>query len=82
MPKFIPTHSTNVPYGGIQQPVHISNNDPVYSSYTGKKIGYGPIQYGVPTDAVKGQSGYGKNYHVIVFNSANGKWMAHNYCNE
>lgn len=77
--KFIPNYSTNVPYRGIQKPVSIGEDEPVYSSYTGEKIGYGPIPYGVPTDAAEGQSGFGKNYHVIVLNSANGKWMAHDY---
>lgn len=78
MKRTIPVHSINVPNGGIQQPVYIKPTDPIYSSYTGQFIGYGSIPYGVPTDAIKGQSGYGKNYHVVVYNQVNGSWMAHN----
>ncbi len=46
--KYVPTYSLNTPNTGPQQPVHITKNSPVYSSYTSKFIQYGPILKGTP----------------------------------
>lgn len=76
--KTIPTFDINTPGGGEQKTVNITKDDPVYSSYTGNLIGYGPIGYGVRTDAPLGHPNYGKSYHVIEHVSVNNSWMAHN----
>jgi len=73
----LPIFSLNVPGGGPQQPVSMTNTTPVYSSYTGNLIGYGPMNYGVKTDAPVGHPNYGTNYHVIEYNPANKSYMAH-----
>jgi len=75
-PGFIPVFNINVANGGIQQPAHLTDSDPVYSSYTGKFIGYGHIPRGTSSDAIEGQSGFNKPFHCITQNS-NGDFMTH-----
>ncbi len=77
MSKKLPVYSINVPNGGNQQPITIPANAPVYSSYTGKLVGYGPQPFGMPCDAPQGHPNNGKNYHVIINNPVNGSWMMH-----
>ena len=70
----------NVPGGGPQgSPIIIPDNQPVYSSYTGELIGYGPTGRGVISDAPIGHPNYGKDFHVVEYNEVNGSYMAH-YC--
>ncbi len=73
----VPVHSINVPNGGVQRPVTIPQDAPVYSSYTGNFIGRGPQPFGVRCDAPLGHPNYGQNFHVIVHNPANQSWMEH-----
>ena len=73
----LPTFCINVPNGGYQQTVTIGPNEPVYSQYTGNLIGYGPMNFGVPNDAPKGNPQYGGVYHVINKNPCNNSWIAH-----
>lgn len=74
----VPVYNLNAPGGGLQQPaILLAANTPIYSSYSGQLIGYGSVPLGTPTDAIKGQLGYGKNYHVVEYNPANGSHMAH-----
>ena len=78
MPKGnVPVHNINVPGGGIQQPMSIPANAPVYSSYTGNLVGYGPQPFGVRCDAPQGHPNFGQNFHVIVHNPANNSFMEH-----
>lgn len=77
MSNKLPVHDLNVPGGGLQKPITIPANAPVHSSYTGKLVGHGPQSFGVPCDAPKGHPNYGKNFHVVVKNPANGSWMMH-----
>ncbi len=79
MPKHVPVYNLNVPGGGPQTPVAILSNTPVYSSYTGNLIGYGPLQTGVRCDAPIGNPNFNKNYHVVEYNPANQTFMAHFY---
>ena len=76
---YIPVFSSNYPNGGKQKQVFLNNETPVFSSYTGAKIVYGPISRHTKTDAIYGQSGYKKDYRVIVYNELNSSWMAHDY---
>lgn len=77
-PAFVvPIVSINAPNAGIQQPVTITSTTPVHSSYTGNLIGYGNIPVGTRCDALPSQRNYGRDYHVIVHNPANGSYMAH-----
>ncbi len=61
----------------------MSKSTPVYSSYTGKFIGNGPISWNTPHDAPKEDSNYGGNYggnyHVITYIPANDTYMAHSH---
>lgn len=75
----LPVFSLNVPGGGQQQPVTIQPNTPIYSSYTGDLIGYGNQPYGVKCDAAPSHKNYGKDFHVIDYNPANGSHMMHGY---
>ena len=71
-------HNLNVPGGGPQgPPIKISEDEPIYSSYTGELIGYGGIDHGVKVDAPKGEKNYGDNYHAIIFNPVNKTFLAH-----
>lgn len=80
MPKnYVPVHNINVPNGGPQQPMTIPSDAPVYSSYTGNLVGYGPQRFGVRSDAPIGHSNYGQNFHVIVHNPANNSYMEHGF---
>lgn len=84
--SYIPVHSINVPGGGIQQPPpQITHTTKIYSSYTGNFVQYGPILRNTRCDAQPWQKNYGKNYHVIQYNEANGQFMVHgapNYYND
>jgi len=74
----VPVYRLNVPGGGAQgPPIIIAGTTPVYSSYTGHLVGYGPLTYGTPNDAPKGHPNHGKNFHVIEYNESNGTHMAH-----
>ena len=79
MPKTntLPVYDLNVPNGGPQQPVSIGQNDPVYSTYTGNLVGYGPQPTGVRCDAPQDHPNYGKDYRVIVQNPVTGTFMMH-----
>lgn len=68
------THgSPNVP--SIEVP--ISQDQPIYSAYTGKFIQYGPINFGsVICDAPFDHKRYGEYYHGIVV-TKDGHYMAH-----
>jgi hypothetical protein len=74
---YIPVHDLNAPHGGPQQPASVGNNQPVYSSYTGNLVGYGPIPKGTQSDAPPGNPNHAKPYHVIVLNPANQSYMSH-----
>lgn len=74
----VPTFNINVPNGGMQGPrIVIPQNQPVFSSYTGKFVTNGPVPYGVQCDAPIGNPNYGKNFHVVEFNPVNRSFMAH-----
>ena len=74
----VPVYNLNVPYGGLQgPPMIISPTTPVYSSYTGDLVGYGPLAQGTPNDAPKNHPNYKKNFHVVEYNPANNSYMAH-----
>jgi hypothetical protein len=75
--KNIPVFNLNVPGGGLQKPVSIGPNTPVYSSYTGELISNGPIAKGTISDAPKSNPNYGKPFHVIEHNPVNNTFMAH-----
>lgn len=78
----IPVFNINIPGGGSQQRVFIDENTPVYSSYTGQLVGYGPIQRNqIMTDAPRGHPRHGQYFHVIEFNPVNGSHMVHHNCN-
>ena len=78
--KYIPVKSINVPNGGLQMPPpSITSETPVYSTYTGNLIGYGPIPKGTLCDAPVTERNYGKPYHVVVYNPLNESYMAHYY---
>lgn len=74
----VPVFNLNVPGGGSQKPPPvIQSNTPIYSSYTGNFITYGPLQKGVMTDAPMGNPNYGKPFHVVEYNPCNDTYMAH-----
>jgi hypothetical protein len=76
--KNIPTFNINVPGGGPQKIVtNIDPNIPIYSSFTGKLIGYGGLPRGTISDAPPGNKNYGKPYRVIEYNPCNDSFMAH-----
>ena len=78
MPGCIPCWSINTPGAGSQgPPMVISNHQPVYSTYSGVLVGHGPIPYGMPGDAPAYHPNYGKDFHVVEYNPANGSYMAH-----
>jgi|SaaInlStandDraft_6_1057023.scaffolds.fasta_scaffold248250_2 hypothetical protein len=74
----VPAYNINVPNGGLQQPVIITPDTPIYSSYTGEYICNGPLAHGVQCDAPVGNARYGMNFHVVEYNPANNTYMAHN----
>ena len=78
MPKHIPVYDLNKPDGGNQIPVSLGPNTPVYSTYTGRLVGYGPIPYGVPGDAPLGHDNYGLNFHVVTYSRTDNSFMVHN----
>ena len=49
----------------------------VYSSYSRELVGYGPMPYGMPNDALPWQNNYGKDFHVIEYNPCNDTFMMH-----
>ncbi len=78
MPKNIPVKNINVPNGGVPPPIFgVPDDKPVYSSYTGRLIGYGNIPFGTKNDALPGDPNCGGNFHVVEFNPANQTFMAH-----
>lgn len=77
MSNNLPVYTINVPNGGMQRPITIPANAPVHSSYTGNLVGYGPQSFGTHCDAPRGHANFGKKYHVIINNPANGSWMMH-----
>ena len=71
-------YNVNIPGGGDQgPPIKISEDQPIYSSYTGQLIGYGGIPYGTICDAQVGTRNHGMTYHAIVYNPLNNSYMAH-----
>ena len=78
MTQNIPVYSTNIPGGGPQQPcTDFTSSTPVYSTYTGELVGYGPIAKGTICDAPVGHFKYGQPYHVIELTPTNNAYMAH-----
>jgi len=76
--NYVPVYNLNIPGGGLQgPPMVISPITPVYSSYTGNLVGYGPLEKGTPNDAPKGHPNYNKSFHVVEFNPVNQSYMAH-----
>lgn len=76
--SFVPVWSINVPFGGPQvNQIELSTETPVYSTYTGNLIGYGPIPKGVISDAPPGHPNHGKPFHVVEYNPANQTFMVH-----
>lgn len=74
----VPVYNINKPGGGPQPKAPtVTTNTPVYSSYTGELIGYGPITYGTVNDAPKEHPNYNKSYRVIEYNPCNKTFMAH-----
>lgn len=75
---YIPVYNLNTPDGGPQKPAYVTSDTPIYSSYSGKLIGHGPIHRGsIRSDAPLGHPRHDKPFHVIEFNPANGSYMAH-----
>lgn len=77
--NYVPVYNINIPGGGPQLPIVIPSDAPVYSSYTGNLVGYGPQQKFVKCDAPQGHPNYGKNFHVIEYNPANDSFMEHGF---
>jgi len=78
MSGYIPCYNLNGPYRGLQgPPLQIAPDTIIYSSYTSQPIWTGPMPYGIPTDALEGTQGYGKNFHVIEVNPIDNSHMAH-----
>lgn len=75
--NFIPVKSINVPNGGLQQVVSVTESTPIFSSYTGNFVGYGPIPFGTISDAPYGDKNYNNPFHVIVHNPVNNTFMVH-----
>lgn len=75
--KNIPVYDLNVPNGGPQAPISITKDQPIYSSYTGNLVSWGPIPYGTISDAPVGHSNYKKPFHVIEYNPVNRSFMTH-----
>lgn len=73
----IPVYNIDVPRDGPQQPIILSPSNPVYSTYTGLKVGMGNIPIGTPNDAPVGHPNYGQPFHVIEYNPCNGSAMTH-----
>jgi hypothetical protein len=61
---------------GISTMCVVPPDAPVYSDYTGNLVGYGPIPFGILSDAPVGHKNYGKNYHGIIVNGA-GEYRMH-----
>ena len=75
--KTVPVFDLNVPNGGMQKKINIPSDAPVYSSYTGEKVGNGPLAKGTICDAPPSHPNHGKPFHVIEHNPVNNTWMAH-----
>ena len=54
----------------------VNANTPVFSSYTGQLISYGPVKVGTISDAPIGNPNHNKPFHVIEIDS-NGNHMMH-----
>lgn len=77
---YIPVHRMATPGSGIPAPVSVTQSTPIYSSYTGEFIQYGPILCGsVINDAPESHFNYDKPYRVINYNPINDTFMAHGY---
>lgn len=73
--SYVPAYYIGAPH----TPGHaitISPNTPVYSSYSGDLIGYGPIKWNTANDAPVHHEKHGQSYHVVEMDS-NGNYMAH-----
>lgn len=77
--KFLPVYNINIPGGGMQTPISIPSGAPIYSSYTGELITYGPVARGIINDAPIGHPNYNKPFHVVEYNPVNQSFMAHGY---
>jgi hypothetical protein len=53
-PGYVPVRTTYVPGGGPVGPLFVPSDAPVYSSYTGKLLGFGPPCEGTPSDGPNG----------------------------
>ncbi len=73
---YIPVINLGSPGAYYQPAPPVTQNTPVYSTFTGHQIGYGPIPVGTRNDAPQGHYGYGQNYHTVMYNPANGAHMA------
>lgn len=56
-----------------------SQTTPVYSSYTQKLIGYGPIPFGTPNDAPSSSKQFGGNFRVVEWCPIINIYRAHAY---
>lgn len=75
--KFLPVYNINIPGGGMQPDISLPFDAPVYSSYTGELITYGPVNRGIMTDAPIGHPNYSKPFHVVEYNPVNQTFMMH-----
>ena len=76
--KFIQAFNINVSNGKDQKPPFIVPYDqPVYSTYTGNFIGYGPIPKGTMSDTPIWHKNHGKPFHVIDVNPTTNDHMMH-----
>lgn len=78
-PKFLPIYNINIPNGGAQVQMTVSADDKIYSSYTGEHVWTGPMPNNIKTDAPITHPNYGKTFHVIEYNPANGSHMVHGF---
>lgn len=76
--QYLPVFQINSPNAGLQAPApSITPTTPIYSSYTGKFVKYGNVNYNTLNDAPAGNPKYGGVYHVIVYNQENNTYMMH-----
>ncbi len=73
----VPVYAVNSPGAGVQQPVVMHTDTPIYSSYTSEFVGYGHVPKGTPGDAPYGHPNYGKNFHVIQHVASERIYMIH-----
>lgn len=75
--RYVPVVSSNVPNGGIPPQITVKPDTPIYSTYTSKLVGYGPVPVGTMSDAPPGHKNHGSDFHVIVYTPATDAFMIH-----